>query len=157
MPPAAASAAAAAAPFPERQLSFDFRRITFLYNPSLDAFERLAYPVHQPLDWYLAASGFTTDAKAAAALDRFGPNRFDVPLPPFLGLLREQMLAPFFVFQVFCVALWCLDDYWYYSLFTLFMLITFECTVVHQRLRNLADLRGLQAPKQPTHAYRGGR
>ena len=36
----------------------------------------------------------------------------------------------------------------YYSLFTLFMLVTFECTVVMQRLKNLHDIRALQAPKQ---------
>lgn len=36
----------------------------------------------------------------------------------------------------------------YYSLFTLVMLVTFECTVVGQRLKNLSDVRRLQAPKQ---------
>ena len=36
----------------------------------------------------------------------------------------------------------------YYSLFTLVMLVSFECTVVGQRLRNLSDVRSLQAPKQ---------
>lgn len=28
------------------------------------------------------------------------------------------------------------------------MLVTFECTVVGQRLKNLSDVRRLQAPKQ---------
>ena len=42
----------------------------------------------------------------------------------------------------------------YYSLFTLFMLVTFECTLVGQRRRNLQELRSLQTPKQPIQVYR---
>lgn len=61
---------------------------------------------------YQKSSGYGNEAKAAAALERWGPNRFEVPLPQFGELLKEQLVAPFFVFQVFCVGLWCLDDYW---------------------------------------------
>lgn len=45
----------------------------------------------------------------------------------------------------------------YYSLFTLGMLVMFECTVVGQRIRNINELRSLQTPKQGIQVYRNGR
>jgi cation-transporting ATPase 13A1 len=37
------------------------------------------------------------------------------------------------------------------------MLVAFESTVVHQRLRNLNDVRGLQRPKAALQVYRAGK
>lgn len=115
------------------------------------------FPLQETFAYYSKCTGHGSEAKAAAALKRYGPNKYEVPVPPFVDLLKEHMVAPFFVFQIFCVLLWCLDEYWYYSLFTLFMLVAFECTVVSQRVRNLTELRRLTTPKLALNVYRNGK
>ena len=47
-----------------------------------------------------------------------------------------------------------LDEYWYYSLFTLFMLVTFESTVVWQRQRTLNEFRGMSIKPYDIFVYR---
>jgi hypothetical protein len=129
-------------PTPTFEVYFDFWNARYVYNEDSRMFDRLIFEVEgTPFSQHFKASGYLSSKKAEQALEKWGTNEFTFYKPEFLPLLVEHMLAPFFVFQLFCVGLWCLDEYWYYSLFTLFMLVLFECTVVNQRLRNLSTLQ----------------
>jgi cation-transporting ATPase 13A1 len=90
---------------------------------------RVTYPTDSPLSAYLSCGGYQTPAQVEAGAARWGNNAVEIPMPLFGDLMAEHAVAPMFVFQMVCVGLWCLDEYWYYSIFTLVMLVIFESTV----------------------------
>ncbi|KAJ7621138.1 hypothetical protein FB45DRAFT_798857 [Roridomyces roridus] len=136
--------------------TFSYQRDTYVIQ-SLEplVFARLPYPSsgNPPLSTFLQPKGLPT-AQLLGLFSLYGGNEFNIPIPSFSELFGEHATAPFFVFQIFCVALWCLDEYWYYSLFTLFMLVMFECTVVWQRVRTLTEFRTMSVAPYPIQCYR---
>ncbi|XP_062179368.1 probable manganese-transporting ATPase PDR2 isoform X1 [Phragmites australis] len=139
------------------EIYFDFRKQRFIYSAEKDNFLKLRYPTKELLGHYTKATGYGTEAKINTAVDKWGRNIFEYPQPTFQKLMKEQCMEPFFVFQVFCVGLWCLDDFWYYSLFTLFMLFLFESTMAKNRLKTLTELRRVKVDNQIVLTYRCGK
>jgi cation-transporting ATPase 13A1 len=135
-------------------LRFEFQKRVFKLDEATGSWLKPRYPTDQPLAFYANATGYTAEEPFKAAVNRWGLNRFDIPLPTFADLYIEQATAPFFVFQVLCVLLWMLDEYWSYSVFTLVLLLIFESTVVNSRLRNLGTLRQMaEQPARPVLVY----
>lgn len=139
------------------EIYFDFRKQRFIYSKEKETFCKLPFPSKETFGYYLKSTGHGTEAKIVAATEKWGRNIFEYPQPTFRNLMKEQVMAPFFVFQVFCVALWCLDEYWYYSLFTLFMLFMFESTMAQSRLKTLSELRRVRVDSQMLMVYRCGK
>ncbi|XP_047149320.1 probable manganese-transporting ATPase PDR2 [Vigna umbellata] len=136
---------------------FDFRKQCFVYSKEKGTFCKLSYPTKETFGCYIKCSGHGSEAKVLAATEKWGRNVFDYPQPTFQKLMKEHCMEPFFVFQVFCVGLWCLDEYWYYSLFTLFMLFMFESTMAKSRLKTLTELRRVRVDSQILMVHRCGK
>lgn len=136
---------------------FVFQKSTFEYNSDNHTFEKVMYPTNHPINYYINAARATnglSGEQVINGLTRFGSNKLDMPAPTFIELYIESLLAPFFIFQVFCIFLWLLDEYWKYSLMTLVMMLIFEATVVSGRLRGLRELRGMRNAALNVSVYR---
>ncbi|GKU03366.1 atpase [Fusarium langsethiae] len=141
--------------------SFLFQKRRFLYDTTTKTFHTLKYDIDaEPkpsIGHFQTSKGHQTQTELSRVEQHYGTNTFDIPVPTFTELFKEHAVAPFFVFQIFCVGLWMLDEYWYYSLFTLFMLVVFESTVVWQRQRTLNEFRGMSIKPYDMWVFRLGK
>ncbi|XP_069550131.1 polyamine-transporting ATPase 13A2 isoform X2 [Brachyistius frenatus] len=76
----------------------------------------------------------------------YGANLIDVPVKPYTKLLFEEVLNPFYMFQVFSITLWMFDNYYFYALCILIIsVISISISLYETRkqsitLRNMARL-----------------
>ena len=109
--------------------------IRLYLNEYLGIFEKSVLPINKSISYYTSSVGLSTDSVSKESV-----CPMDIPIPEFWDLLKEHVIEPFFVFQLFCVLLWLLDEYWNYALMTLIMLLLLECQVVNRRLSDLREL-----------------
>ena len=48
-------------------------------------------------------------------LSMYGPNPIDVPVKPLYIILLQEVLRPFYIFQMFCTAVWLAEEYYYFA------------------------------------------
>ncbi|TRY63708.1 hypothetical protein TCAL_03617 [Tigriopus californicus] len=134
-----------------------FQKLKYTWDADKHLFRGTEFPTNHSYKYYLESKGFETPEALATVQADLGRNDVDMTIPTFKELFVERATAPFFVFQVFCVGLWCLDEYWYYSLFTLFMLVVFECTLVKQQIKNMSEIRKMGNKPYLIQTYRNSR
>lgn len=123
--------------------TFEYHRRKFVWDEENSYWRKVRCYTKMKLSFFDKWQGYSSEEKIHMACIRYGKNEFDVKQPTFSELYKAQLTSPFTVFQLFCVVLWMLDEYWQYSAFTLFMILTFEATVVFSRIKSLGALRGM--------------
>ncbi|KAH0571546.1 Cation-transporting ATPase [Spironucleus salmonicida] len=67
----------------------------------------------------------------------YGENRIILNYPNYLHILKDQILSPYFAFQIFTSVLYAVDNFATYSIFSIAMLIFVEGANVFQKFNSL--------------------
>jgi cation-transporting ATPase 13A1 len=138
----------------EEIVSIEFEKIKYLFNKDKAVFEKSKINFKKRLGEFKDSTPYSNDQEVENLKAKYGNNLMKVPIPSFFSLYKEHIVAPFFVFQLFCILLWVFDDYGLHSGMTLMMLCIFEATVVAQRIINLVTLRKMRVPPHFIFVYR---
>ena len=125
---------------------FDFQRCKFEIlsdDNNVAHVKLLSYPLNVPISKFLKDNNGIDSSEVLRRQSMYGLNMVDIPVPPFYKLYLEQLLSPIPIFQLFCSALWMMDEYWKYTLFTLLTIFGFEVSTTVQRKKSLETLRSM--------------
>jgi cation-transporting ATPase 13A1 len=110
-------------------------------------------PIDHPIGRYVATAGISSP-DLPLRVEQYGKNLLAVAPPNFIALYKQQLLSPLAMFQFFTSALWMMDEYWQYTLFSVFNILMFESTTVFQRLKTLNTLNGMSTKPYPIKVWR---
>ncbi|XP_043933277.1 polyamine-transporting ATPase 13A3-like [Protopterus annectens] len=112
---------------------FILQNVKYLWNPALQNFVRLTAlevgiscsAVHS-----CHSSGLSKSVQDYRKLF-YGANQIEVKVPSVPKLLIKEVLNPFYIFQVFSMVLWTLDDYYFYASAIFLMSMVSICTSLY--------------------------
>lgn len=85
----------------------------------------------------------------------YGDNAIVVEVHTILQILFQEVLEPFYIFQVFSLLVWCLDEYYYYATCIVVMSALSLTSSVIQTRRNQTQLRDTVQGVDTVHVCRG--
>ncbi|KAL5499439.1 hypothetical protein EMCRGX_G010855 [Ephydatia muelleri] len=122
----------------------EHRCLRYVYDPSEEVFTVLrGYDSGMTCeDMHGLAVGLSS-SENAVKLHTYGPNSIEVPVKPYYVLFVEEVLHPFYMFQLFSIALWMYEVYYYYaaSIFVLSTISVFSSLL--QTRQNMEQLRNM--------------
>ncbi|KAJ2758469.1 hypothetical protein H4S06_002684 [Coemansia sp. BCRC 34490] len=93
-----------------------FRHYRFVYYPGSNRYEQIGQ--WKDPDWYNEDRSQKEGLSRAKVEGRhllFGPCLIDVQEKSYLRLFYDEVVNPFYIFQIASVAVWCYEEYYYYA------------------------------------------
>ncbi|KAG0083097.1 hypothetical protein BGZ92_011085, partial [Podila epicladia] len=136
---------------------FDYQYIRFIYNPMVQQF--MQNSKWKDPDWSTIGNcerGIGRETHQERTMV-FGQNLIDVQEKTVGQLLVQEVLHPFYIFQVFSMALWFADDYYYYAACIFVISTVSVVTELVETKKTMHRMRKMSRFTCNTKVFRSGR
>lgn len=123
---------------------FSYLHEDFFYDESKSQFTPLVFNTSLKFEsFHSMKSGIESNDIISARQLIFGNSVIDVSIPSIFSTIIDEIFQPFFVFQVFCLILWCVQYYFWYSIAIFFIMVVTVAVNVYYIQNNLREIRRL--------------
>lgn len=95
--------------------TFTYRYIKFFYSPVEDLFKTNSNWYDPRWLYIKSMKDGVLQSTQEERLEIFGENNITIEEKSVVQILADEVLHPFYVFQIFSIFLWLADDYYYYA------------------------------------------
>ncbi|KAK4054952.1 hypothetical protein OIO90_003293 [Microbotryomycetes sp. JL221] len=85
----------------------------------------------------------------------FGPNAIEIAARSTFQLLMDEVLHPFYIFQIFSILLWTVDDYYYYAFAIAVISVVSIVQTLIETKANVERMREMSRFSCPVRVLRG--
>ena len=94
----------------DNTISIEYFKQKFIYDPIDKQFHKFKQEFDKTFEEYRSSLGMVTENELQSTVAKYGKNSMVIPMPTFLELFKDHVVAPFFIFQIFCTLLWMLEN-----------------------------------------------
>lgn len=121
---------------------FDNKKIRYIWDEEDGNFVRLrGFDKNVTFEKLQAMTDGVSKAEQWRRRQLFGENAIHVEVQPYMRILFEEVLGPFYIFQLFSITIWFNDDYYYYGTCIIVMSLLSLVSSVIQIRNNQEQLR----------------
>lgn len=122
---------------------FPNRHLNYVINEKENVASAIEFPINKPFDEIRECYQGVEYDILDILQSTYGACVLDFNVPGYLTLFVNEILHPFFIFQIFSIILWAAEDYYYYSCVIAFITVLSAVMNLREIKANLASIRNM--------------
>ncbi|EGR30929.1 hypothetical protein IMG5_120940 [Ichthyophthirius multifiliis] len=136
---------------------FTFRLYKYFYDQIQNVFIPIEFTLNQMINNDIHkqyTKGIKTEQELKQFQQIYGENNTQIPDKSILKIFIDEVLSPFYLFQVFSVALWYLEDYYYFAGVIFFTSVISIIVSLNDAYTNYQKLKKMSFFETKAYVYR---